>query len=124
MLTQEERDVVLAARDLIADRKHWTTGASARDWAGVAVVPLHPQAARWCVIGAVHRAAFLVSGVQLLGGEGTMGLPPVIETVMRKLNAASVVAFKQAMIMLVNDHIGHDETIAVCDKVLADETIA
>lgn len=43
------------ARDRIADRERWTTGAYARDHAGEIVRPRSPRACRWDLRGAVAR---------------------------------------------------------------------
>lgn len=46
-------DVLLAARDLIADESRWTRFAEARDAEGVPVLATAKGAARFCMVGAV-----------------------------------------------------------------------
>lgn len=46
------------ARDLIADPKHWTKNAFAKDRLGFAVETESAKAVRFCSIGAVSRATF------------------------------------------------------------------
>jgi hypothetical protein len=55
-----ERAVFRRAADLVA--AGWSRGAPARDAAGVAVRPLDPAAAAFCLIGAVRRAEREVGG--------------------------------------------------------------
>lgn len=46
-----------AARDLISDPKRWTQGWFAKDDQGTDTHSLSPQAACWCSLGALTKAA-------------------------------------------------------------------
>lgn len=50
-------DVLVAARKLIDDPKHWTKGTYARNAEGDHSVPDSDKATCWCSIGAIMRAA-------------------------------------------------------------------
>lgn len=49
--------VLNRARALIADERHWCRGAFARSWAHIPVRPYSFFARRFCVLGALKRAA-------------------------------------------------------------------
>ena len=51
------RSVLVAARDLLSDRRRWTQGAMARDGDNESVGPLAHAAERWCAVGAIDRAS-------------------------------------------------------------------
>jgi hypothetical protein len=46
-----------AARQLIADEKHWTQSALARDRSGYLVPANDPEAVCWCIVGACCKIA-------------------------------------------------------------------
>jgi hypothetical protein len=41
--------------ELLKDQDHWTQGSLARRADGFPIHPLHPQAARWCLIGGIQE---------------------------------------------------------------------
>jgi hypothetical protein len=49
--------VLLAVRDLLAERERWTQHLAARDANGECVVPTSPSAKCWCLLGAIDRCA-------------------------------------------------------------------
>lgn len=53
----ETKAHLIAARDLILDPKHWTTGKQARDAAGLGVSPTSYEACQWCALGALYKVA-------------------------------------------------------------------
>ena len=53
-MTNQEK--VLAARELISDRKRWCVDILAEDRDGDACEPTAPSAVAWCAIGALRRA--------------------------------------------------------------------
>lgn len=53
-------DILRQARDLIAEPEHWCQGAFARKVCGGTVPPGSPDAARWCMLGALMRCAVWV----------------------------------------------------------------
>jgi len=48
--------VLIRARELIADERHWCKGTLARGWFDVPVPVQSRSARRFCTIGAIHRA--------------------------------------------------------------------
>ena len=50
-------EILKAARAKIADEKHWTQVASARDSQGIEVSPVSPKAVSWCSTGALTASA-------------------------------------------------------------------
>ena len=50
-------EILKAARAKIADEKHWTKGAEARDVAGKSVSPQSRKAVCWCSLGALSASA-------------------------------------------------------------------
>ncbi|APH74148.1 DUF6197 family protein [Aquibium oceanicum] len=50
-------EILIKARELIADPKHWTQGQLARSNTGSYINPQHPSAVCFCSIGALERAA-------------------------------------------------------------------
>lgn len=48
-------EILVAARELLSDKKHWTRGDLAHDVDGAAVDPRSKNAVCWCVIGAVQK---------------------------------------------------------------------
>lgn len=53
-----ERQVLLRAREIIADPKRWTRGAIARDRRSTDCAMSDSNAVRFCAYGALERAAF------------------------------------------------------------------
>jgi len=51
------REILVKARELIADPKRWTQRAYARDAYGSVISATSPSAASWCSVGAVLCAA-------------------------------------------------------------------
>ena len=49
------KQALIKARELIADRNHWTQGASARDDRGAPVPYTDPDAMCWCSMGAIGK---------------------------------------------------------------------
>jgi hypothetical protein len=49
--------VLVRARALIADERHWCRGSYARSWRGIPVLARSVIAQRFCALGAVMRAA-------------------------------------------------------------------
>ncbi len=50
-------NILKAARKLISDPKHWTTGVLARDKFGQNIYPTHSNAVCWCSLGALTHVA-------------------------------------------------------------------
>lgn len=49
------KEVLVKAKDLIADRRSWIQGTSAADHLGIPLAPEDPIACRFCSIGAIER---------------------------------------------------------------------
>lgn len=130
-LDPDVRDVLQLARDRIADPKHWCQGAYAMQdtrmtgltgmkigdaeiGAVTGVVmrtrssPHAPNAVQWCAIGSVSKEADRKA--HLRG---------------RALDALDAIAEREFKLPVseVNDILGHEATIAMFDKVLANETL-
>ena len=54
--------VLITARALIAEKKHWTHEAFARDKHGRHVDPIADDAVRFCAVGAIMRAYHVCTG--------------------------------------------------------------
>ena len=52
-----ERDLLVAARELISDSERWTQGCNARDRNGAPVPHEHQAAVAWCAAGACRRVS-------------------------------------------------------------------
>ncbi len=46
----------MKAHELLKSPESWCTGAPAEDADGNSVAALHPEAVRWCALGAIQRA--------------------------------------------------------------------
>jgi hypothetical protein len=53
-----KKEILTAARALIADRDSWCQGALAQDNLGIEVRPESEEAVCWCAIGAFERICF------------------------------------------------------------------
>jgi hypothetical protein len=51
-----ERRTKVKAKDILTDQSRWTQGAAARDRWGETCKPSSPEAAAFCVLGAIYRA--------------------------------------------------------------------
>lgn len=108
MLTDEVREALQAARDLIADPEHWTQGTLARDERGWTASTDSPKAVMFCARGAIYRVSPGLSVIVACD----VALKPAIEGVgYERLTA-------------LNDSTDHATVLAMFDKTLADETIA
>jgi hypothetical protein len=57
-----QREILARARRLIGEPRRWTRYAAARDSRGSRCAPNDDRAARYCVYGALLRAAFELTG--------------------------------------------------------------
>jgi hypothetical protein len=98
-----EKQVIARARELIADKKHWTREAYARDLNSHPCDPLEKSAVRFCAVGALQRAAWDLG----------VGPGPLDEanTVLRSLNVVCM--------PWLNDNKGHAAVLALFDRGLA-----
>ncbi len=97
------REVVKALQDArakIADRKHWTRGAFARNERGKGVSEMAPDAVRWCAIGSLW----------------SLNRPAVTEGLVLLLSAAFELFDMDAM--QVNDTLGHKAVLRMYDRAI------
>ena len=104
-------DVLVAARDLIAEPERWTQGSPARDAQGNRTGWGAPAAVCWCAVGAVEKAA--ESATALSGRRSVL-----VEAAMSELRHA----IGRHAIFLFNDSHSHAEVLAAFDKAIAERT--
>lgn len=88
-------EIVIAARERIADPARWTQGELARNAAGCSVNPCNGNAARWCAIGSIEREC---TGQMLY---------------------YSVRSLFNVQLAEINDRAGHAAVLAEYDRVIA-----
>ncbi len=103
------RDVIVRAREIIADKKHWCRGIWAKDVAGNQVSVYSAEAHSFCAIGAISRAS-----IEL--GE-SLGVGDLIRDATHELNKPSQTSFH---ISHVNDNKGHAAVLALFDRWIAE----
>lgn len=104
------KDVLVEAKALLLE-KGWTKGAGARDARGMSVPNYSPQAARFCVLGAIECAT-MKSGELARADALFYGAR---DSVARVACVGSVVTFNDAPMRT------KEEVIAVLDKAIASE---
>jgi len=117
------KDVLSAARDLIADQAHWTRG----DWAensesGSLRGAMHPDACMFCALGAVGRAmSYDVNDVMPIGeypkvfAEATKQLSRFINGKKTRVPEDPVWAVTQ-----FNDSSEHEDVLKLFDMAIED----
>jgi hypothetical protein len=103
-----QKQVLINARALITDRRHWTRGVLART-ANDCNVEWHDKSAtKWCAMGAIYRAAYDLVGDPLqatrIGNEVAKSISPP--------------RWFRASLPAMNDWRGHAAVLAVFDKAL------
>ena len=93
--------VLVKARALINDPKHWTADAFAKAGSGLMVSPRSSKAVCWCADGAIQRAAWATISDAKERARWTL------DDVARAEHGASYVG--------VNDELGHEAIIGVFD---------
>lgn len=108
--TDDVVDRLSEARELIADPRHWTSRAAARDAAGLPTFPVSDDAVCWCAMGALVRAT----------DRRTMGYHPLFERCRLVLYAASIELRPEAPtgIVVINDWYGHMSVLSVYDRAI------
>lgn len=98
-------EVLIAARELIADEKRWCVGQSALKADGFPCQSQDPEAVRWCAIGAPRKFC----------GRSEEGDRLWFEVVdaLRSVSGESSPAFD------VNDRQGHAATLAMFDRAIS-----
>ena len=110
MSTTLQKQVLINARALIANRTHWTTGTLACS-ADVGPVAWHDRlASKWCAQGAIYRAAYDLVGDQQeamrIGNRLASELCPPSSSALR------------GYLPTLNDRRGHAAVLAAFDKAL------
>ena len=108
MTTTVQKQVLINARALIADRAHWTRAALGRTANGRNVEWHDKSATKWCAQGAIYRAAYDLVGdprqATRIGNE-------VAKSVCRT-------PWFRGGLPAINDWRGHAAVLAVFDKAL------
>ncbi len=112
-----QRDVLLAARALIEDPEHWTTGTFARDsQGGDPVEPYSPKATCFCAAGAALRAmSDLYPELRLTERE------LLASRLWTPLDRASRRRFGIGSISVANDRFDHAAVLLLFDDALSAE---
>jgi len=58
------RQLLIGVADLLAEPKHWTVGALAKDDTGRSVSPTDSSATCWCAIGATYKVYYDLTGTR------------------------------------------------------------
>lgn len=93
------------ARELIAKEENWCRGRFAVDKNNYSVAVTAPTACKWCAAGALERS---VGGWQ----SHSVGR---YETARRQLSEAAIYLFNEPAVSIVNDQLGHEETLLMFD---------
>lgn len=100
--------ILIQARALIADRKHWTQGAYARDRKSRVVHPLSDTAVRFCAIGALARAEYVCTGHT----RARMGDPP------HEWRIGNIHHMTQWRLEEISEEKGHAAVLAAFDDLI------
>jgi len=108
-------EVLVAARELIADEAKWTQGTAARGANGKTCPPRSKMAKQWCAVGAIYYVA----------GCAYPSLHPNVATEAHDLlsETAARSEFRRCM-SEVNDLDGHAATLAMFDRAIAAQRAA
>ena len=111
MLTNKQVRVLQAARDLIADKSHWTTDLYAVDSRGNPAAPGARNACQFCAVGAVREATYRAYG--------NLGKArPIIHT----LYAHAANLYDGKTLIQINDTLGHADVLRIFDAAIKAET--
>lgn len=99
-------EVLIKAREIIADPKRWTQGWYAKDCDGVMTDSMNADAVCWCSMGALTKAAHAIDNREAKY-LATRVLADVID---QKFVAYSVLDY--------NDHHSHEEVLQMFDKAI------
>ena len=112
------RELLGEARRLIADRERWCGGALARDVRGREVLPESDDACRWCVEGAMHRAASVGRPVSDRVVDGAFGSLQAAALKMAEEQGWGAPGDRGGPLCAarVNDELGHAGALALLDR--------
>jgi len=101
-------DILRAARERISDPERWTTKEFARDAKGYICPVRHADAACWCIEGSLCVEHDVEGNeIELEGRDTYRHLSEAAELLDRGANPASV-----------NDSLGHEATLEMCDRAI------
>lgn len=103
---------LVAARALIADPTHWTTGTCARDEDGIPESHTAKEAVCWCAMGAIFKA------IRETDPDGTRG--PLENACFTALDDAVLELWPEdpSNIVGVNDKRGHTAVLQAFDRAI------
>ena len=81
------KDILVKARSLIGNEECWVKGSLAEDHHGEEMYPTNPYACRWCLEGAIIKAA------DLDGYEVKDNIPTPLEITVRVLHGTGFIGF-------------------------------
>lgn len=109
MSTTIEKHVLLKAKELIGDRKRWTTGCEARAGNGRSVDFASPKARRFCAMGALQKCA-----MEMVGDEDVA--LRMASDICDRLSASFIEGGEE--IWVVNDCVGREAVLEIFDKAI------
>jgi hypothetical protein len=104
-----QHQIIARALELIADERHWTRGALARDKKGTACSWDSMRATKFCAVGALVRAA-----ADFLGS--TVNAPSLAAITAKEVMAANGAT---RCVQQINDIDGHAAVVRALQKALA-----
>lgn len=109
-------DVLTRARALIETPERWTRGTFARDEDGLPVLMISPEATRFCLLGAVRRAATKVNVMSKV----KIGVSPISMLVSDELRATISEAYEIEAVSDWNDKSfrTHGQVLWAIDKTI------
>lgn len=118
--THSPKQILTAARNLIADPAHWTRETVARDKRGRPTEPYNPNACQFCALGALTAVFYQADPLACTAAE-VNELDRAHEQAKRALRIAGEAGFgvNSFTISRVNDQLGHEATLKMFDAAIA-----
>ena len=116
-MEQHTRNILVKARELITDEKHWVQGQLGKDDNGLCVFTDElKNATCFCAMGALIRAH------QMLQQDNTIEDAPdeVYEALNVKVLSMGAAIDSATPFVSFNDHYSHKEVLALFDSVISD----
>ena len=119
-MTHTPKQILTAARNLIADPEHWTRETVARDERGRPTEPYNPNACQFCALGALS-AVFYRADPFNRTAEQVGELDRAHDRAKKALREAGASHFgvHSFTISRVNDELGHEATLKMFDTAIA-----
>lgn len=112
----ETKEILIEARNLIADPNNWTTDVHARRADGQEVFPISSDACQWCADGALLKV------LNFGGPAGSVARPPVpggYTEATEALNRTAAELYGEPDLVELNDHANHEAVIGMFDEAIA-----